>query len=235
MKLSGTPRDSSPARKNAMRWLLLGLSGATLFFLGTFLEWPLLCLFSKPLPVLALLGWLRSAPGTPLRRWISLGLLCSLLGDVLLAWPQDLFVFGLAAFLCAHLAYLRAFTRDCRRPAWIALFGALLIGASLFALLLRAGLGELLLPVLVYSLTIAAMLWRALARLGEAALARASVWLGATGALLFVLSDSLIGIDRFVTPLPAAPYLILLSYWLGQTAIASVCFADRPSCFSRAD
>ena len=30
------------------------------------------------------------------------------------------------------------------------------------------------------------------------------------------VSDSLIGIDRFVLPFSAAPYLIILTYWLGQ-------------------
>jgi alkenylglycerophosphocholine/alkenylglycerophosphoethanolamine hydrolase len=36
-----------------------------------------------------------------------------------------------------------------------------------------------------------------------------------------VLSDSLIGIKRFVAPFEAAPYAIILSYWLGQWGIAA--------------
>jgi uncharacterized membrane protein YhhN len=73
------------------------------------------------------------------------------------------------------------------------------------------GLGELLIPVALYALAISAMLWRALACGGLAAL----------GATSFVASDSLIGVDRFVTPFAAAPYLIILLYWLGQWAIAA--------------
>ena len=88
------------------------------------------------------------------------------------------------------------------------------------------GLGDLLIPVIVYALTISAMLWRALARLGTDVPAR-SACLAAAGALAFVVSDSLIGIDRFVIKFGAAPYLIILSYWLGQWGIAASVFSQR--------
>lgn len=90
-----------------MGWLILALMGAATFLYGVSTHAALLCLLVKPLPVLALLGWLHDAPPSDYRRWISLGLILSVLGDVLLAWPGDLFVFGLGAFLVAHLAYLR--------------------------------------------------------------------------------------------------------------------------------
>ncbi len=88
-----------------------------------------------------------------------------LVGDVLLAWPGDLFVFGLGAFLVAHLAYLKAYLRDCRRLALLPWFwpsGS----ARLLGILIAHDLGPVLVPVIVYGLAISAMLWRALARLG---------------------------------------------------------------------
>ena len=85
-----------------MGWLILALMGAVTFLYGLSVHAALLCLLVKPLPVLALLGWLHDAPPSEYRRWISLGLIFSLLGDVLLAWPGDLFVFGLGAFLVAQ-------------------------------------------------------------------------------------------------------------------------------------
>ena len=48
-----------------------------------------------------------------------------------------------------------------------------------------------------------------------------SAWLAAGGAALFVLSDSLIGINRFVAPFEGARHAIILSYWLGQFGIAA--------------
>ena len=208
-----------------MRWLFLGLAGAALFTYARLHDLVELGLLSKGIPVLAMLLWLRQAPAGHYRRWISLGLLASLAGDLLLEWPADLFVFGLGAFLLAHLAYLRAYLNSCRHAAWPALLLAASTGAGIFSLLASGGLGDLLLPVGLYALAISAMLWRALARLGQAHLSRTSTWLAALGATLFVLSDSLIGINRFVQPFAAAPLAIMISYWLGQWLIAASTFA----------
>lgn len=207
-------------------WLILALMGALTFLYGLSVHADLLCLVVKPLPVLALLGWLHDAPPGDYRRWISLGLMFSLLGDVLLAWPGDLFVFGLGAFLIAHLAYLKAYLSDCRRLALLPLLLALGVGAVLLGILISQGLGPLLVPVMVYGLAISAMLWRALARLGSDVPTRSAL-LAAGGAVAFVFSDSVIGISRFVVAFEAAPYLIILSYWLGQWGIAASAFSQQ--------
>ena len=206
-----------------MPWLILALMGAGTFIYGLSTHATLLCLLVKPLPVLALLGWLHDAPPTEYRRWISLGLIFSLVGDVLLAWPGDLFIFGLGAFLCAHLAYLRAYFSDCRRLALLPLALALGVGAILLGILISHGLGELLVPVVIYALVISAMLWRALARVGSDVPKRSAL-LAAAGAVSFVFSDTLIGINRFVLSFDAAPYLLIVTYWLGQWGITASAF-----------
>ena len=208
-----------------MGWLILALMGAVTFIYGVSVQATLLCLVVKPLPVLALLGWLHDAPPSDYRRWISLGLIFSLVGDLLLAWPGDLFVFGLGAFLVAHLAYLKAYLSDCRRFVLFALLVAAVAGAVLLGILIAHDLGPLLVPVIVYGLAISAMLWRALARLGSDVPQRSAV-LAAVGAVVFVFSDSVIGISRFVVAFDAAPYLIILSYWLGQWGIAASTFSQ---------
>ena len=209
-----------------MAWLILAIMGAVTYLYGVSTHAMVLCLLTKPVPVLALLGWLHSGPVSPYRHWISIGLGFSLLGDILLAWPQDLFVFGLGAFLFAHLAYLKAYLVDCRRPAVPALILALLAGGSLLSVMASQGLGDLLVPVCIYALAISAMLWRALARVGSH-VPTCSAWLAAAGALAFVASDSMIGINRFVLPFDAAPYLIILTYWLGQWGIAASVFGQN--------
>lgn len=173
--------------------------------------------------MLALLGWLHDAPPTDYRRWISLGLIFSLVGDVLLAWPGDLFIFGLGAFLLAHLAYLKAYFSDCRRLALLPLLLALGVGAVLLSILISHGLGDLLIPVVVYALVISAMLWRARARLGSDVPKRSAL-LAAAGAASFVFSDTLIGINHFVLAFDAAPYLLIATYWLGQWGITASAF-----------
>lgn len=191
--------------------LAIALSGGAFYLYALSAGSTWLALAAKPVPLAILLLWLLDAPATAYRRRIMLGLGLSILGDLALAWPGDLFTAGLAAFLCAHLAYLWAYQARTRQPAIGALLLAALCGGGLFTLLAWHGLGALLVPVALYALTISAMLWRALACGGLAGI----------GALSFVFSDSLIGIDRFVSPFAAAPYLIILFYWLGQWAIAA--------------
>ena len=138
--------------------LLIGLGGFALFLLGLALDHTPLRLLSKPLPLIALLLWMGLAPAGSYRRWITLGLLLSLAGDMLLEWPADLFVFGLGAFLLGHLCFLVAYLGDSRRPALLALAIAAAFGLGMFSLLAQNGLGPLQIPVALYALTISAML-----------------------------------------------------------------------------
>jgi uncharacterized membrane protein YhhN len=43
----------------------------------------------------------------------------------------------------------------------------------------------------------------------------------ALGALLFMISDTLLGIDGFLTPLPFSSILILSTYWAALTFLAN--------------
>ena len=210
-----------------MRWLLFALISGLVFIYGLYIDSTALRLLTKGLPVIALIFWLRSAPQGEYRCWISIGLLFSLGGDILLDIPEtqlaNQFVLGLGSFLIGHLAYVVAYTSDTRRLAPMALLIALACGGSMFWVLNSKpeGLGPLLIPVALYALTITAMLWRALARLGVDGIPRNSALLAAAGALLFVISDSMIGINRFVQPFDEARYAIIITYWLGQYGIAA--------------
>ena len=109
------------------------------------------------------------------------------------------------------------------RLAPLPLILALGVGAVLLSILISHGLGDLLIPVVVYALVISAMLWRALARLGGDVPKRSAL-LAAAGAASFVFSDTLIGINRFVVAFEAAPYLLITTYWLGQWGITASAF-----------
>ena len=67
-------------------------------------------LWSKPLTLIALIGVAVTLdPADPaVRVWFVVALVFSLAGDVLLLDDRR-FVFGLAAFLCGHLAYTGGF------------------------------------------------------------------------------------------------------------------------------
>lgn len=209
--------------------LLAGVGGAAAlaYLLGLWFQAPSLRLIVKPLPVLALAAWLlaRSASRTSYAWRLALGLGLSALGDVLLELPSG-FLPGLGAFLLAHLVYVAAFVGETRalRPLRALPFAA--YGVTLFACL-RSGLGSLAVPVAVYAAALSAMQWRAAACVGATGRGRLAEGLGLGGAVLFALSDSLIGLDRFHAPLAGARYAIILLYWAGQAGLALSARAGR--------
>ncbi len=156
----------------------------------------------------------------PYSLWIAIGLLFSLAGDVLLLRSDHFFTLGLSAFLFTHIAYLFAFTRDTHFPArpivWVLY---LLFAACCNFLLFSRVPAELRLPVAIYSVFLLSMAAQAMGR--SFFLRTSAARLAAIGALLFVLSDGLLALNRFYAPLRFAPLLVLLPYYAGQWLIAS--------------
>lgn len=215
------PDSPSVAAAPSRRWAILVAIAAAAAILGALRpELRGLHYVAKPLATLlvAALVW-RAADAEPrYRAAVLFGLVASTLGDVFLMLPIDAFVFGLASFLVAHLAYLYALTR--RRPflplRWPWLAYALLASAVL-ALLWPKLPDVLRVPVVVYVIALAAMAAQSAAvavdRLTPATLA------AACGGFSFVVSDALLAIDRFHTPLRAAALWVLASYWIAQFLI----------------
>ncbi len=158
--------------------------------------------------------------------WLLLALLGCLAGDVLLMFPGN-FVGGLAAFLVGHVFYIALFKQGI---PWFAqrsaLAATLVLGGCMYAWLWQAGLPtELRVPVAVYVLAIALMAAQAL---GRAHLLRTpAARQVALGACVFMLSDSLLAIDRFVAPLPFTALWVLSAYYLAQFLIVRGWLAGR--------
>lgn len=205
------------SRRWTRGWMTVATAGAAVFFVAAAADLDWLRLVAKPIPVLAMAAsLLADAPGSPYRRWIVAGLGLGAVGDVLL--QVDQFEAGLAAFLLGHAAYLPAFLADTRRPASASgLFFA--AWAAGLVVSLRDGVGDLLVPVSLYGVVLAAVMWRATARRGVATVPADAAWLTLVGAILFGLSDSLIAIDRFGGGVPASTAAIMITYWAGQTGI----------------
>ena len=154
--------------------------------------------------------------------WLLLAALAaSLAGDVFLML-RGLFIPGLASFLLAHLCYIALFKQGER---WFALRSALalvsLIAVAMYAFLWQGGLPPALrLPVAAYVLVIALMAAQAWGRWHETPRAdRPAALLVALGACSFMLSDSLLAINRFVQPLPWSQLGVLSSYYVAQVLI----------------
>ena len=87
--------------------------------------------------------------------------------------------------------------------------------------LMLPGAGALALPLIIYVIVIAAMIWRAAACALQPRDNLLLRWGPLAGALLFGFSDTLIGIHRFAQPLPGAAFAIILTYWAGQALFAA--------------
>jgi len=149
---------------------------------------------------------------------LLLALTGSLAGDVLLML-QGYFIPGLLAFLCAHLAYLALFQRGLGWfPSRRALLATLGFGSLMYTVLWAGGLpAGLRAPVAAYVLVITLMAAQAI---GRALIVRdKGATLVAVGAACFLLSDTLLALNKFVTPLPLASLWVLASYYAAQLLI----------------
>lgn len=170
----------------------------------------------KPLPMLvfAFLAW-RAFPGT-VGRCLALGFLGAAAGDFFLDFGNrdGLFIQALLAFLLNQLAFILAFALLGRGRPWLCWRS---VPVTLYALAMAAWMlpvaGPLQAPVAIYLgclLLMAILAGRLEARPGP-------LWLG---AMLFVLADSLIGVNKFVQPFPYAVQIIVPCYFAGQALIA---------------
>jgi len=143
----------------------------------------------------------------------------STLGDMFLGIDGErLFVFGLTSFLIAHLLYIVLFVRNRSKPvissagqkALAAL--VMIFSAAMFAWL-WPNLGDLKLPVAAYLCAITGM--------GVAATFTGfrAPWV-VIGAMLFIVSDSMIAVGKFKSPIEYGNYLIWATYYIGQLFIA---------------
>lgn len=202
---------------------LSAIAGALLAAADPGQGWRWLHWCAKPLAtaLIFVLAWrARPALSPRYRRWVLAGIAGSLAGDVFLMLPGDLFVPGLLAFLLAHGCFIAAFLGDSRfaAPAW-PLAACLAYGALNLALLWGAIDVPLRLPVIVYVAVLATMGGQAWAR-AQTRRDDAAAQLAARGALVFMLSDSVLAWDRFRGPLPLASLWVLAAYYLALWWIA---------------
>ena len=176
----------------------------------------------KPLTTILILlaALLTPAFGSsPCAVLIAVGLGFSLAGDIFLMLSDKYFIWGLVSFLAAHLCYIPAFISRAgfREPPWISLpFIAIgLVLTSQIAFRAR----RLRWPVIVYGLVLVAMAWRACA--AWAVLGSLPALLALAGALLFVVSDTLLAINRFIRRFRFAQVGVLGTYYAGQALIAA--------------
>jgi len=183
---------------------------------------------TKPL-LMVLLSWYlyQSAPKSQFTRLMLLGVLFSIGGDTALMFQgsQSYFIIGLVLFLIAHIYYIVGMYRFPSfksgllfRQSWLIL--PFIIYSSILVSVLWTGLGEMQIPVIVYSSVIMLMGLSAVNMFGRTNQIAARLLL--IGAALFILSDSVIAINKFGIEGIEVPFpglVIMATYITGQFLI----------------
>ncbi|WP_179344888.1 lysoplasmalogenase [Winogradskyella ursingii] len=179
---------------------------------------------AKPAIVASLIALFVKTSGElpkPIERLTVLALVFSLLGDILLMLvdnSQHFFTFGLIAFLIAHVMYVMVFLKHRNpnsKPFGFILI--LLVYASSLFYFLKDGLGEMLIPVVIYMLVILGMSTSAYIRKGKVNVL--SYGLVFIGAIFFMISDSILALNKFYQPLPFSDVSIMVTYSIAQFLI----------------
>lgn len=169
--------------------------------------------FFKIIPIVLLLQLALTATSGRTRLLLGLGLVLSGIGDVLLAM-DGLFVEGLVAFLLAQVTYTVLFLTQVRwqpgRLPWAAL---IVVYALICTLWIVPQAGDMLVPVIAYMIAISLMAIAAGFRDDPRFL-----WV-AMGALIFMISDTLIAVNRFVSPFEYSGIAVMTSYYAAQLLI----------------
>ena len=180
--------------------------------------------FTKPLIIISLIFffWKHCQHlDIKTKRLTFLALLFSLTGDILLMFVDlsaTFFICGLISFLLAHIMYVFVFLKKKNKATNTIPFTViLLIYAATLFYFLKDGLGNLLLPVIVYMFVILLMVITAFSRKGS--VQKNSYILVFLGALFFITSDSLLALNKFYLPLPFSSISIMLTYAIAQLFI----------------
>jgi len=209
-------------------WLVLALTAAALQAIAVQKNSRRLEFFAKPAVMACLWIWLYTSTGLQGNSfWFGLGLVFSLVGDVVLISPSDrMFVLGLIAFLFAHIFYILGFKEELLRlTAWslVLVFFIYINGLRLVRRIVGAmraqKLNALINPVILYSLVISLMLFAALSTMFDPAWKTNAAVFASVGAFLFYLSDLILAWNKFVTPVKNGRILNIIAYYLGQIGL----------------
>ena len=209
-----------------MIWILYFLVGITHLF-AIYFKIDALIISTKVLlmPLLVVIA-IRTIKPKSIQKKLIIALVFSWFGDILLIRSDNfvLFISGIGTFLVAQLMYSNIFytnVRTSKSRSFVRVYPIVLIPivAYMFLLLsiLIPNLGDLVIPIIIYTLAINSMLILAINR--KFAVSENAFYFVLFGAIMFVLSDSGIAYNKFYKSIPHSRILIMLTYILAQGLI----------------
>ena len=213
--------------------VFLSLVGAVLYGGGWYPDGLLWQVLAKASAVSFLILFVLVTSQSTNHLLLLLALTASVLGDVLLAIPaENSFLHGLLAFFIAHVFYVGLFLKN-RLPIENVSNSRMQISALVVAaagvgvfMLYGGNLGSMLIPVIAYSVVLTLMATSAM-------FSRFPVKLVGTGAILFLISDSILGAQTFLDVNLGGSLSVWVTYYLGQLflALGVMLYDERPTHF----
>jgi len=206
---------------------------ALLHLYAVYANLPNLRFFSKPLICISLIFILYKETGLKknIENLVAVGLFFGCLGDIFLMLNENMFVAGLASFLIGHILYVIAFSKQTsakalsKHKSYILIAGILASFSYYLYNILQPSLGPLKIPVILYIIVIAAMAFFAYTRRYQTNTLSFIICL--IGALLFIFSDSILALNKFVAYLTNSGLYIMSSYILAQYFITLGIILDK--------
>lgn len=185
--------------------------------------------YLKPLLLLPLIAAALFFKSYKNHWFLFAALVFSWIGDILLLF-EHLFIGGLIAFLVAHIFYIVLFRKELKNVngKLILKFNAaltiFLYLITLLSFLLPRVAKDLQFPIVIYGIIISIMLY--VTYLLKLRWKNPSSLLLFSGALAFVLSDSILAINKFYIAVPFSDILIMSTYLYAQGAIIMACLSN---------
>ena len=188
--------------------------------IGIILEIPILIYIFKPFIILSLLFlYVFSLPKR--LKWYVMALELSFFGDVFLLFTGKLFfIAGLVSFLIAHLLFIKIVVNRIKEVHFSKIIVSAIPFLAVFSLLiftLKDSLHEMLWPVVIYGLTISTFGIVSLIDFLNTKSKMSMLML--FGAIIFMISDSLLAINKFYNPAHLHEVIIMATYIFAQYLI----------------
>ena len=175
-------------------------------------------LITKPLIMISLATY-YFAYARNFKMTFFTAIVAALMGDIFLMWDHEMsFILGLGSFLVMQLLYAVVFIKDRDRVDTIDIVGAIIvtfIGIGLMYVLVPDVEGSLKAAVSVYCLAIMVMVISAVFRDKS----HQSYLPVTCGALLFMISDAVLAIDKFSMPIEYGSMIVIGTYMAAQYLI----------------
>jgi len=198
---------------------VLFLTVSALDIIGVAIDNSLLQIIFKPMIILSLIA-LYYFTVEKKNNFYLMALFFSFLGDVFLLDKNNMFLYGIAAFLITQVFFIVIIVKQMKKPSTFHkyLYAFLFLNYIVYLLsLLKPNLGELFYPVLVYGVTIS--VFGLVATLNYVTKRTKPELILMLGALLFIASDSIIALNKFHEPRTFYPVTIMITYVLAQYLI----------------